>query len=198
MQWLQSNHDCSYLLYFISTAPTRQCAWETFRDSLLELLTQKVNDWTAPSYHFQEWQKFTQGTPRTLKDPKMQQLLLSSGFSAQQHGSFSKPKSFIGSNRLCIHQCPNLHHIFGGLLSLGLEFCTLHIIWGCSLDVTQKSRRRILCIPRERKCNLPLISSHYKFHEFYSSADVIYSKSLNSCGWHSVCLEETCMDVRKV
>lgn len=129
----------------------------------------------------------------------MQQLLLLA--SSAEHRSFSKPRGFIQPNSLCIPQSPNLHHVFGGLLSFGLQSCTLHVVWGCSLDVTQKSRRRILCIPKERtlmKCNLPLISSHYKFQEFYSSTDVIYSKSLNSWGWHSAGLEECCTDVRKV
>lgn len=125
------------------------------------------------------------GDPKDSERPKTTAASSFFCFSVEQHRFFSKPRRFIGSNLLCIHQCPDLHHIFGGLLSLGLESCIPHIIWGCSLDFTQKSRRRILCIPREHKlmkCNLPLISSHYKFHAFYSLTDVIYSKSLNLCG----------------
>lgn len=40
MQWLQSSKDCGCLL--IPAVPTQQCAWETFHDSPLELLIQKV------------------------------------------------------------------------------------------------------------------------------------------------------------
>lgn len=52
MQRLQSIRSCGYLLHLIPAAS--QCAWETFHDSLPELLTQKVNDWTIASFHFQE------------------------------------------------------------------------------------------------------------------------------------------------
>lgn len=95
MQWLQSNHDCSYLLHLIPTVPTQQCAWETFHDSPLELLTQEVG---LNSFRpFSGMAKFTQETSRTLKTVH---FLLSSDFSIGQHSSCSKTRRFIGSNLL--------------------------------------------------------------------------------------------------
>lgn len=130
VQWLQSSHDCSCLLHLISAVPTQQCAWETFHDSPLELLTQK--SWLSCSLRpFSGMAKFTQGTSKTLKTLW---LLFSSDFSVGQHRSCSKTRIFIGSNFLYIHQYPGLHDIF---LSSRLESCAMNIIWNCSLGVNR-------------------------------------------------------------
>lgn len=131
MQQLQSSHDCSCLL--TPAVPTQQCAWETSHDSSLELFIQKV--WLNCSLRpFSGMAKCTQGTSRTLKTLH---LLLSSDFIVGQHRSCSKPRIFIGSNLLCIHQYSGLPDIF---LSLRLESCAMNIIWNCSLGVTRSPK----------------------------------------------------------
>lgn len=142
---LQKHISCCFLvLSFLKSIPG--FAWQRGQTHPLNKYLLHVQDWSAPSCHFHEWQKCPQGTPRTQKDSKPASFFWLQCWTTQV---FQQTQETYRVKKLLIHQHPDVRHVFGVLLSLGLESCALNIIWGCSLSVTQKSRRRILWLSRE-------------------------------------------------